>query len=105
DGLVTHLHECLTGAPHPVRAPSHGSYLNIVLADQELVGGFEPRIGDRHIRAVAVQGYPPASHAGALDVLNTFPYAFRWSNRVLPLGQSTAARLIRRQQLTWYKKR
>ncbi len=105
DGLVTHLHECLTGVAHPVRAPADGSYLNVVLADQDLVGGFEPRIGGRHIRTVAVHGYPHASHAGALDVLNTVPHAFRWSSRVLPLGFQTAARLIRRQQLTWYKKR
>ncbi len=68
DGLVRHLHTCLTGDPHPVRAPEHGSYLNVVLADQELVGGFEPRIGSRHVRVVAVHGYPHASHAGALDL-------------------------------------
>jgi type IV secretion system protein TrbE len=105
DALVTHLHECLTGESHGLRAPAHGSYLNIVLADQELVGGFEPRIGSRHVRVVAVHGYPAASHAGGLDVLNTLPCAFRWSNRVLPMGQQTAARLIRRHQLTWYKKR
>jgi type IV secretion system protein VirB4 len=105
DALVRHLHDCLTGDSHRVRAPAHGSYLNVVLADQELVGGFEPKIGARHVRVVAVHGYPHASHAGALDILNTLPYAFRWSNRVLPLGQQTAAKLIRRHQLTWYKKR
>ncbi len=105
DALVTHLHECLTGDGHPVRAPEHGSYLNVVVADQDLIGGFEPRIGSQHIRAVSVQGYPHASHAGALDVLNTIPHAFRWSNRLLPLGQQAAGRLIRRHQLTWFKKR
>jgi type IV secretion/conjugal transfer VirB4 family ATPase len=105
DSLMRHLHTCLTGDPHPVRAPEHGSYLNSVLADQELLGGFEPRIGAKHIRVVAVHGYPHASHAAALDLLNSLPYAFRWSNRVLPLGQQAAARLIRRHQLTWYKKR
>jgi hypothetical protein len=105
DALVTHLHTCLTGRSHRVRAPGHGSYLNVVLADQELVGGFEPRIGPGHIRTVAVHGYPPASHAGALDALNALPYAFRWSSRILPLGPTAAARLIRRYQLTWYKKR
>jgi type IV secretion system protein TrbE len=103
--LVRHLHTCLTGDSHPVRAPEHGSYLNVVLADQELVGGFEPRIGANHIRTVAVHGYPHASHAGALDFLNTLPFGFRWSNRILPLSQRTAGRLIRRHQLTWYKKR
>ncbi len=105
DALVTHLHECLTGLPHPVRAPAHGSYLNFVLADRELVGGFEPRVGALAVRPVAVQGYPHASSAGGLDVLNTLPYAFRWSNRIIPLGAQAAAKLIRRHQLTWYKKR
>ncbi len=105
DALMTHLHECLTGETHRVQAPPHGAYLNVILSDQELVGGFEPRIGRQHIRTVAVHGYPQASHAGALDTLNTLPCAFRWSSRILPLAQPTAARVIRRYQLSWYKKR
>jgi type IV secretion/conjugal transfer VirB4 family ATPase len=105
DGLLTHLHECLTGLTHPVRLPPHGSYLNVVLADQELVGGFEPRIGRMAIRAVAVQGYPHASHAGRGDFLNMLPLAFRWSHRVIPLGTLAAAKQLRRHQLEWFKKR
>jgi type IV secretion system protein VirB4 len=105
DRLLTHLHECLTGLPHVVRTPPHGSYLNAVLADQEFVGGFEPRIGRMAIRAVAVHGYPHESHAGQCDFLNTLPFAFRWSHRVLPLGTHEAAKHIRRHQLQWFKKR
>lgn len=105
DGLLTHLHECLTGLTYPVRTPPHGSYLNVVLADQDLVGGFEPRIGAMAIRAVAVQGYPHASHAGQGDFLNTLPLAFRWSHRVIPLGTLRAAKEVRRHQLQWFKKR
>src|SRR5436190_1162848 len=87
------------------QTPPRGSYLNVVLADQELVGGFEPRVGRMAIRAVAVQGYPHASHAGQGDVLNALPFAFRWSHRVLPLGTAEAAKQIRRHQLQWFKKR
>lgn len=105
DRLLTHLHECVTGLPHRVRTPLHGSYLNVVLADQELVGGFEPRIGGMHARAVAIQGYPHASHAGDMDFLNGLPFAFRWSNRLIPLGTQEAAKQIRRHQLEWFKKR
>src|SRR5437879_6552390 len=105
DGLLTYLHECLTGLAHPVRTPPHGSYLNVVLADQELIGGFEPRIGRMAVRAVAVQGYPHDSHAGQGDFLNALPFAFRWSHRVLPLGTAEAAKAIRRHQLQWFKKR
>ncbi len=105
DRLLTHLHECLTGLAHPVRTPPQGSYLNVVLADQELVGGFEPRIGRMAIRAVAVQGYPHESRAGQGDFLNALPFAFRWSHRVMPLGTQEAAKQIRRHQLQWFKKR
>src|SRR2546426_243437 len=105
DRLLTHLHECLTGLARPVRTPHRGAYVNVVLADQELVGGFEPRVGRLAIRAVAVQGYPHASHPGQGDFLNALPFAFRWSHRVLPLGTAEAARQIRRHQLQWFKKR
>ena len=73
DQLMSHLHHALTGRDHPVRTPAHGSYLNVVLADQELVGGFEPRIGQMAIRAVAIQGYPHQSFGGQLEILNTLP--------------------------------
>src|SRR3989454_4419254 len=105
DRLLTHLHECLTGLAHPVRTPPRGAYVNVVLTDQELVGGFEPRVGRLAIRALAVQGYPHASHPGQGDFLNALPFAFRWSHRVLPLGTAEAARQIRRHQLQWFKKR
>jgi type IV secretion system protein TrbE len=105
DRLVTHLHECLTGLAHPVRTPPHGAYLDAVLSDQELVGGFEPRIGTRAIRAIAIQGYPDRSRAGELDALNALGFAYRWSTRIIPIGTREAARLIRRHQLQWFKKR
>jgi type IV secretion system protein TrbE len=104
DQLMSHLHHALTGRDHPIRTPPHGSYLNVVLADQELVGGFEPRIGQMAIRAVAIQGYPHQSFGGQLEILNTLPFGFRWSNRLIPLGTHEAAKHIRRQQLQWFKK-
>ena len=105
DQLMSHLYHTLTGRDHLVRTPTHGSYLNVVLADQELVGGFEPKIGQMAIRAVAIQGYPHQSFAGQLELLNTLPFAFRWSNRLIQLGTHAAAKHIRRQQLQWFKKR
>jgi len=103
--LLRHLHQALTGRSHPVRTPPHGSYLNLVLADQELIGGFEPRIGQMAIRIVAIQGYPHQSLVGQLDLLNALPFGFRWSNRVIPLSTHEAAKHIRRHQLKWFKKR
>jgi type IV secretion/conjugal transfer VirB4 family ATPase len=105
DALVTHLHGCLTGSASPLRAPPDGSYLNLALATQELVGGFEPTIGGRSIRCVAVMGWPELSSPGVLEPIANLSAAYRWSHRILPLSQATAARLIRRHQLRWFQKR
>ncbi|HWZ60542.1 MAG TPA: DUF87 domain-containing protein, partial [Gemmatimonadaceae bacterium] len=105
DAVSTHLHETLTGLSHPVTTPGRGVYLNVALADQMVVGGFEPRVGGMHVRVVAVHGYPAAVAPAALDGLGELPLAYRWSTRVLPLGGETAARLIRRHQLRWFQKR
>lgn len=102
DELVTHLHHCLTGLTHPVRAPEHGAYLNAVLASQEFVGGFAPKVGGLHLRLVAITGYPGSAPVGQLDILNTLPFPYRWSNRFIPVGQLTAAKMIRRHQQQWF---
>lgn len=105
DALARHLHTCLTGLHHPVTAPPHGAYLSHVLADQPLLGGFRPKIGDLHVRPIAVQGYPQETQSGLMDFLGSLGYAYRWSSRLIPLSYQTAAKEIRRQQLGWFQKR
>ena len=104
-GLLGHLHEVLTGLPHAVGVPGHGAYLDHALSDQPFVGGFEPRIGEHHVRVVAVQGYPNATTPGLVDPALRLPFPYRWSVRFLPLSPSTAAKVIGKSQLGWFQKR
>ncbi|HVT60996.1 MAG TPA: hypothetical protein VHR45_21715, partial [Thermoanaerobaculia bacterium] len=99
------LHACLTGLDHPVKAPAQGAYLDSLLADRPLSGGWAPRIGDLHLRLVAVHGFPHESYPGILDFLGGLGFPFRASHRIIPLSQATAARLIARVRLSWFKKR
>ena len=103
--LLRHLHECLTGLPHAVGVPGHGAYLDYALADQSFVGGFEPRMGNQHVRVVAVQGYPNATRPGLADPLTRLPFPYRWSVRFLPFSPATAAKVIGKSQLGWFQKR
>ena len=103
--LLRHLHECLTGLPHAVGVPGHGAYLDYALADQPFVGGFEPRVGAKHVRVVAVQGYPNATTPGLADPLLRLPFPYRWSLRFLPFSPATATKVIGKAQLGWFQKR
>ena len=103
--LLQHLHESLTGLPHAVGVPGRGAYLDYALADQPFVGGFEPRVGEKHVRVVAVQGYPNATRPGLADPLTRLPFPYRWSVRFLPFSPATATKVIGKAQLGWFQKR
>ena len=103
--LLTHLHACLTGLSHPVEPPPHGAYLDSLLADRPLAGGWAPRIGDLHLRLIALHGFPHASFPGILDFLGGLGFPFRASHRIVALSQPTAARQISRLRLSWFKRR
>jgi type IV secretion system protein TrbE len=105
DELLTHLHACLTGLDHPVKAPAHGAWLDGLLADQPVAGGWMPRVGDLAVRIVAIHGFPHESFSGILDFLGGLGFAFRASHRIIPLSQAVAARHIARVRLGWFKKR
>lgn len=105
DALVSHLHRCVTTLEHLVAPPPVGAYLNTVIADQEFVPGFVPRIGDRHLHVVAIEGYPNERGGGRLDFLNSLPIPYRWSSRFIPVGQRGADKLIRRHRQAWFSKR
>jgi type IV secretion system protein TrbE len=101
--LLAYLHTCVTGLHHPVRPAA--TYLDALLASQEVVGGWAPQVGRLHLRAVAFHGFPGSTTPALLDDLSRLPYAFRWSNRLIFLSAPSADALIRRHQLSWFKKR
>jgi type IV secretory pathway VirB4 component len=103
--LLTHLHACLTGLGHPVEPPPDGCYLDSLLADRPLAGGWAPRVGELHLRLVALHGFPHASFPGILDFLGGLGFPFRASHRILPLSQATGARQLARLRLSWFKRR
>lgn len=103
--LLTHLHTCVTGLHHPVRSPATPTYLDFVLGSQDFHGGFAPRIGELHIRPVAVTGFPLESFPEILGFLNRLPTDYRWSNRFIFLDPQTAERQLRSYRRNWFQKR
>ncbi|HEX8430966.1 MAG TPA: hypothetical protein VF625_06750, partial [Longimicrobium sp.] len=97
DALLTHLHTCLTGKPHPVRTPEDVSDVRRVLVEEPLWGGFQPYMGQRPFRVVGITDFPLHSRPGLLDELGKLGFAFRFSSRFLPLGAPEAIRRIRWQ--------
>src|SRR3546814_12715434 len=55
---LTYLHSCISTKVQRVRVPETPAYLDALLADEALVGGLEPRLGDHHLRTLTITGFP-----------------------------------------------
>lgn len=104
DELVDYLHFCLTGDDTPLNIPPHGMYLDAVIGGRELWTGDTPRIGERYIACVSLEGFPGASYPNVLDVLEHLPVAYRWSSRFIHLDQHEAVTHLHRYRRKWKQK-
>jgi len=71
---LTYLHSTVSTKHQRVRVPEIPMYLDAILVDEPLTGGFEPRLGRSHLRILTVMGFPSATHPGILDELNRLAF-------------------------------
>src|SRR5712692_349717 len=103
--VLTYLHCCVTGDDRLVRVPPVAVALDSVIADHDLIGGFRPQLGERHVRTISVDGYPPMTQPGLLARLLDVPMPFRWSMRFIFLDRVAAEGHISRQLKHWWQQR
>ena len=104
DELLRYVHRCVTGKDHPIRRPDFPVYLSDLLATEDFVGGLTPRIGKKHLRVVAIDGFPKASVPGVLAALDSLPISYRWNTRAILLDPEEARSLLDKVRKKWRSK-
>lgn len=102
---LTFLHSTVSTRRHLVRVPDTPMHLDALLADQPLVGGLAPRLGDAHLRVLTIIGFPSATFPGILDELNALAFEYRWCTRAICLDRTDAQKLLTRIRRQWFAKR
>jgi type IV secretion system protein VirB4 len=102
---LTFLHGLISETAHPVSVPDVPIYLDALLADTPLTGGFEPMLGALHIRTLTVRGFPAMSRPALLEGLNHQAFAYRWASRFIPLDKAEANKTLARLRRHWFNKR
>lgn len=105
DELLTYLHSTISTKNHPVRMPEIPMYLDAVLPDEPLLGGFKPKLGDSHIGVIGILGFPGSTQPELLDALNRIPIEYRWVTRFICLGKNEGKKELETLQRKWYAKR
>jgi type IV secretion system protein VirB4 len=101
DRLLRYFRRCITGEDYPFALPDIPVYLNELLASEDFCGGIEPQIGRRHIRVLAIDGFPKASCPGILGEIDALPMEYRWSTRAILLDPEEARGILDHTRKKW----
>lgn len=104
DEFLRYVHRCVAWKDHPIRRPDFPVYLSDLLATEDFVGGLTPRLGKRHVRVIAIDGFPKASVPGILAALDTLPISYRWNTRAILMDPEEARSLLDKVRKKWRSK-
>lgn len=104
DGMLQYLHYCVTGDNHPINLPPVGMYLDTLIGNVEFYGGIAPRVGNKHMRIIALDGFPQESFPGMLAALDSLALEYRWSTRFQFLDGFVARGLLDNMRRKWKQK-
>ncbi len=103
DELFQFVRFCITGENHPIRLPDIPMYLDWV-ATAELEHGLTPKVENRFLAVVAIDGLPSKSWPGILNSLDLMPLTYRWSTRFIFLDAEEARAKLERTRKKWQQK-
>jgi type IV secretion system protein VirB4 len=101
DELVNYLHFTLTGEAMALRTPDCPMYLDSWLGYPRLWPGNMPKLDEKYIACVAIDGFPSSSYPGILSALGNLAVPYRWSSRFIFLEQHEALGALGRFRLKW----
>ncbi len=102
--LLSYIQHAITGDKHPVMLPRTPFYLDCLIGGQDLTGGVTPKIGDKYIGVVAIDGFPLESWPTMLSTLDGLPLSYRFSSRYICMGTYTAKKEIEKHRKGWAQK-
>jgi type IV secretion/conjugal transfer VirB4 family ATPase len=104
DRLLRFIRRCISGVDHPFALPEIPCYINEILACEDFYGGVEPRIGRKHLRIIALDGFPRMSSPGILRELDQLPIEYRWNTRALLIDPEEARGMLDKHRKKWRSK-
>lgn len=104
DNFLEFLHYCITGKSQPISLPKTPISIDLLIGGEDLITGVTPKIGDKYISCVAIDGFPPESYPTILGKLADMPVVSRFSSRYICIDRYEAESRLEKIQKKWQQK-
>lgn len=96
DEIFSYLFYCINGVHANLRVPTrHYTDLRYMLANQDIITGSYPKVGDMYLGVVSMgELFPLESTPTLLNALNSLSFEYRWSTRYIFLSDMDAKKQL-----------
>ena len=104
DDFLEFLNFSITGSFHPINIPPLGAYLDSYIGAHQLLGGMTPKLDQKYIGVVAIEGFPQESVPNMLEQLSNLETSYRWNTRFIFMDQHEALTTLEKYRRKWLQK-
>jgi type IV secretion system protein TrbE len=104
DDLLRYLRFCVTAENTPMNLPPVPMYMDTLIGSEEFFGGIAPRIGKKHIRVIAIDGFPHESYPSIFSGMDEMAIDYRWSTRFIFMDNMDARTVLKSYHRKWKQK-
>ncbi|SFS48845.1 type IV secretion system protein VirB4 [Succinivibrio dextrinosolvens] len=102
---VNYLFSCIKGVKVELLYPKKHPFLDLLLSSEDFTPGLCPKLGNRYIGVISIDGFPLASDFGMLKALCSLPFEYRFSNRFISYSKVESSLKLALLRRLWIQKR
>jgi type IV secretion system protein VirB4 len=103
--ILSYLHSTISTSRYDIGYSDLPVFLDRLLSDDEINGGFYPTVGGKHLRVIGIRQLLGPTKPGLFEELNALPFPYRMVARFIALDDAQAQREISRVGRFWFQKR
>lgn len=100
DEMATYLHSTVSDRYHAVLCKPT-MFLSTYLCDSDLIGGLEPKLGEKHMRVISLLSFPNMTSPASMDIFRNIGFEFRWVNRFICVSKADMDKEFKQLQQNW----
>ena len=104
DDYLEFVNYAISGKRHAIQLPEVGMYLDSYIGGYEFYSGMRPKIGNKYIGIVAIDGFPSTSAPNILNDLQELSINYRWNTRFIFMDQHEAGSVLSSYRRKWKQK-
>ncbi|EDP6893717.1 conjugal transfer protein TrbE [Campylobacter lari] len=104
DDMLEYINFCICGEKQRVLLPNAPMFLDCLIGGRQFETGMFPRIDNKYIGIIAIEGFPSESYPNILNSLTELNFDYRFNTRFIFLDNYEAEKILNKYRKKWQQK-